>query len=861
MRRMITILSIKKETTFSIYMNDHVVSVRIFDSMFEFLHKQYFSRVIFEPVYLSEHKTVIMSENLELLEFQKTSEELRLSLKHREKIINWFIFTNRAKLDAFLWLISFLRIFISGRAEHVLKLKKVYLIEVLVEPKSKKSHDDEIKKCDKNLIKKRSTTRSKKLTIQRKWAKKDTFDWDSSQEKSFNHIKKFITNNAMIEANSTAQYHLITDASKRDVDEVLFQLKEVLIKTEAIFKLLSNERIVMFLSFRLENAEIRYFNSKRECLAVIKCLAEVKWLIIENDHSVLIYSNHETLKSIFVIENTDQVRIVDWMNRLEEYDLKLTYRSSRNQHIEIADELSRMSTRLTSIIRTHDEKRLTMTTSIQKSSQRHRSHTSSIDILISTENSRINKYWSSLMYERLVEFLQKEVFALEELDRNQYRQIIRKSKKFILTSISEISALKYEKNNESFNLCIIEFEVSRFLKATHENHEHYAAALTLNFLIDRAYWSNRVKDVYHWCQTCHACQMKAHRSIKVDVQSIQIFEPMTMIEMNWLKPVIFVDLRIEAVYVLLIVDYFSRFVWAKVYQFHTATKIVNMFSNHIVSIFEMSATVYSDNDSHFVNKDVRELFREHEVVHYIDSIISSSFTELLEWAVQEMIEYLRIRSVKKENTFIWDADVKDKTFFMNTKSVRIHEYFPSKLMLRYESQKLHFDIKLIAQSITELKEIQRMKIEEASAHQRQIYLALRNERRQTTRKLISYVVYHHFRRNRLQRLLKAENLIIVWHYVIDNQRGRKLKPRWLRSRLLVKLISSGNSKHMQKLHENEVTKRYHLNDILLYKKREIFQKKGITFEPGFRETHSMIINERESGSPGARAVLLSIYFY
>jgi hypothetical protein len=41
--RMFTILEIRKDTTFSIYMNDHVVSVRIFDSMFEFLHKQYFS--------------------------------------------------------------------------------------------------------------------------------------------------------------------------------------------------------------------------------------------------------------------------------------------------------------------------------------------------------------------------------------------------------------------------------------------------------------------------------------------------------------------------------------------------------------------------------------------------------------------------------------------------------------------------------------------------------------------------------------------------------------------------------------------------------------------------------------------------
>lgn len=107
------------------------------------------------------------------------------------------------------------------------------------------------------------------------------------------------------------------------------------------------------------------------------------------------------------------------MNRLEEYDLKLAYKSSRDQHIEIADELSRMSTRLTSIIRTHDEKRLIMTTFVQKSDQRHKSHISLIEILISTENSRIDKYRTSLMYERLVEFLQKDIFALEELDRNR----------------------------------------------------------------------------------------------------------------------------------------------------------------------------------------------------------------------------------------------------------------------------------------------------------------------------------------------------------------------------------------------------------------------------------------------------------
>lgn len=113
----------------------------------------------------------------------------------------------------------------------------------------------------------------------------------------------------MTEADSTAQYYLVIDVSKRSVEEVLFQLKEVLRGTEVTSKLLSNERIVMFLSFRLEDAETRYFNSERECLAVVKYLAEIKWLVIENDHSVLIYSNHEALKSIFATGNTDQVRI------------------------------------------------------------------------------------------------------------------------------------------------------------------------------------------------------------------------------------------------------------------------------------------------------------------------------------------------------------------------------------------------------------------------------------------------------------------------------------------------------------------------------------------------------------------------
>lgn len=98
---------------------------------------------------------------------------------------------------------------------------------------------------------------------------------------------------------------------------------------------------------------------------------------------------------------------------------------------------------------------------------------------------------------------------------------------------------------------------------------------------------------------------------------------------------------------------------------------------------------------------------------------------------------------------------------MNIKSVRIHGYSPSELMLGYELQKLHFDTKVLIQPVTEPEEVQLIEIEEASAHQKQIYLALRDERRRTASELTSYVSYHHIRRNKLQRLPKAGDLVII----------------------------------------------------------------------------------------------------
>ena len=84
--RMSTIIDDHNDTTFVVFMNDHDVSTTNFDNLFDFLHKKYFLKCVFEFVYLSNHKIHFFFDEVELLKFEKNAKKLRSTRKHREKI-------------------------------------------------------------------------------------------------------------------------------------------------------------------------------------------------------------------------------------------------------------------------------------------------------------------------------------------------------------------------------------------------------------------------------------------------------------------------------------------------------------------------------------------------------------------------------------------------------------------------------------------------------------------------------------------------------------------------------------------------------------------------------------------------------
>ena len=237
------------------------------------------------------------------------------------------------------------------------------------------------------------------------------------------------------------------------------------------------------------------------------------------------------------------------------------------------------------------------------------------------------------MYNQLFDYIEEEENQMNELRISRIRRKALQNQAKHYELFINTNHLYFKKIIEVRSIYFLNEEIKKYFKTAHEDYKHFVSSLTLDFFIRRAYWFTKVKNVKTWCRNCHVCQFRLRRSIQSEFLIIQKFSFMMMIDMNWLRSIQFVCTTIEALYVLLMMNYFNRFVWAKVYKNHTILKIMNMFWEHITSVFKWMADFYIDNGSHFVNYDMNLLLIEHEMSHFIDLVNHLNSTGLLERAI------------------------------------------------------------------------------------------------------------------------------------------------------------------------------------------------------------------------------------
>ncbi len=117
---------------------------------------------------------------------------------------------------------------------------------------------------------------------------------------------------------------------------------------------------MMFMSFKLNDAETRYSNIERECLIIMNALTKIRWLVLNNQWKTICYTNHHALNSIMIKDSKKYEKIIIWQNRLKEYDIKIMHKSFTNVMIKITNELNRLSTTLITKYRIRDEEKSSM---------------------------------------------------------------------------------------------------------------------------------------------------------------------------------------------------------------------------------------------------------------------------------------------------------------------------------------------------------------------------------------------------------------------------------------------------------------------------------------------------------------------
>ena len=232
---------------------------------------------------------------------------------------------NLGEVNKFLWMTTYLRHFIPGRADHAIVLKEAATME-----SKEEWHARDPGKKDTNG----RTHRGPRRVI--------SWSWGERQDKSFAAIKEAVIERAVYGGNDHRQYHLATDASKTGMGGVLFQLIDCEPGTRINAANRKPMRIIMFISLRLEGAEPRYSTTEQEASPVWRCLKEVDWLVQGSAYPVLVYTDHSAL--IHLLKGDDaHGKIERWQQKLSEFDIEYVHIPGSQK--AIADGLSRMPAR------------------------------------------------------------------------------------------------------------------------------------------------------------------------------------------------------------------------------------------------------------------------------------------------------------------------------------------------------------------------------------------------------------------------------------------------------------------------------------------------------------------------------------
>ena len=396
-------------------------------------------------------------------------------------------------------------------------------------------------------------------------------------------------------------------------------------------------RIIAYGNKSLTECEKRYCQTEKEALALVWAVEHFDIYLYGKQFELI--SDHKPLEIIFGPNSKPCARIERWVLRLQSYNYKVVYRPGKNN---IADPISRLSTNM--------------------------------DPQPFDDENYIN---SIIEQSCPVAVLLKEIkdaceadeelkLVKEGLYNNQWNQNVNKYKVFenelcfqnniLLRGSKIVISLKLR---------------TRVLAAAHEGHPGIVAMKSR--LRTKVWWPKIDKDAENYVKACKGCTLVAAPN------------PPNPMKRRTLPMQAWIDVAIDFLgplpsehYLLVIVDYFSRYKEIKITKSINATDTIEI-PKEIFSRVGIPVSITADNGRQFTSEDFKKFCKEYGIILYHSIPYWPQQNGEVERQNRDILKRLKITQIQKSN---WKQDLYKYLMMYNSTPHSTTGKSPSELFFR-----------------------------------------------------------------------------------------------------------------------------------------------------------------------------------
>ena len=398
--------------------------------------------------------------------------------------------------------------------------------------------------------------------------------------------------------------------------------------------------------------------------------------------------------------------------------------------------------------------------------------------------------------------------------------------------------LCYKETSGQLATCIAPEDVVAVLHRFHDSHGHFASGIMSRNMLGRYYWPGRMQDIARWCVSCEACQRLGPLRNSTQVKPIMSLQPMDLLGMDFVGP-INPKSKNGSVYILLAVDYFSRYLFAHATQRNTGEAVVTFLEQCIAKVFGWPLAFYVDNGSHFVKGRLPAKLQEVGTKLFTAPITNPRSVGLAERYVQLILAGLRTtiaeknvresRVAKVPETLAmesWDKHLDSTVHAINSRVLKVHGFSPSQLFIGFDIRLHPLDVTATEQMRASLMKtyLDDMEdgMEDQNIHEYGVRLACLEEIRELTRERVLRQQEEQVANAGMPRFQPPEvgDLVLRRRFQVDKSLGMKLYTKWDGPYRLTRIAKSGVSGDIEDLKTGRRVGRYAFEGLKVFVPRE-----------------------------------------